>query len=99
MSTVAHPRESFPVGPEGGHFPATAETATGPTSRPWILRFARVPDSEQASVVPETVYDETLQMSLTLDGDFVTCMAKTHSPTVPDGNVKNPPPLDEGTKD
>ncbi|CDR06427.1 predicted protein [Streptomyces iranensis] len=23
----------------------------------------------------------------------------THSPTVPDGNMTNPPPLDEGPKD
>ncbi|MCX4550212.1 putative ATP-grasp-modified RiPP [Streptomyces sp. NBC_01267] len=69
------------------------------SSRPWILRFVRVPDAQQATVVPETAYDDELQMSLTTDGNPVTVMANTHSPTIPDGSTTNPPPLDEGAKD
>ncbi|MFJ8793912.1 hypothetical protein [Streptomyces sp. NPDC102462] len=32
-------------------------------------------------------------------GGLLTCMANTHTPTVPDGSMTNPPPLDEGPKD
>ncbi|MEU0844814.1 putative ATP-grasp-modified RiPP [Streptomyces sp. NPDC005962] len=99
MTTAAHPREAFPIAPEGGRVPHSSEAPTGPTTRPWILRYVRVPDSQKATVVPATVYDETLQMSLALDGVLVTCMANTHNATVPDGSSTNPPPLDEGAKD
>jgi len=91
-------RDAFPLAPEGGRIPHSTEPPTGPDSRPWILRFARTPDASQATVLPLAVYDPTLQMSVGLfDGPLP--FMQTHSPTVPDGNVKNPPPLDEGTKD
>ncbi|MFE9886137.1 putative ATP-grasp-modified RiPP [Streptomyces scopuliridis] len=99
MTTVAHPREAFPMAPEAGRFPTSADLPTSPVTRPWILRFVRVPDSQQATVVPASVYDDDQQVSLTLDGNLIAVMANTHSPTVPDGNIKNPPALDEGTKD
>ncbi len=96
--TVADVRAAFPLAAEGGRIPHRDEPPTGPTTRPWILRFARVPDASQAVVVPLAVYDEELQMSVGLfDGPLP--YTQTHSPTVPDGNVKNPPPLDEGSKD
>ncbi|MFD8965504.1 putative ATP-grasp-modified RiPP [Streptomyces sp. NPDC059568] len=98
-TAISHPREAFPITPEAGRTPHSSEEPTGAGTRPWILQYVRVPDSQQATIVPETVYDEDRQMSFTLGGDLVTCMANTHSPTVPDGNMKNPPPLDEGTKD
>ena len=97
--TVLDMREAFPLAPEGGRIPHSTEPPTGPSSRPWVLRFARVPDAEQATVLPPAVYDEDLQVSVgPYDGDPLY-MGQTHSPTVPDGNMKNPPPLDEGTKD
>ncbi|MEV4974471.1 putative ATP-grasp-modified RiPP [Streptomyces scopuliridis] len=99
MTTVAHPREAFPMAPEAGRLPASADPPTSPATRPWILQFARVPDSQQATVVPAAVYDDDQQVSLTLDGELIAVMANTHSPTVPDGSTANPPPLDEGTKD
>ncbi|MGW6458527.1 putative ATP-grasp-modified RiPP [Streptomyces sp. NPDC055078] len=96
-TALAHPREAFPVAPVGGRIPTSGERPTG--VRPWGLRFARVPDARQASALPGSVYDEAQQVSLTVDGTLVLCMAGTHKPTTPDGSVKNPPPLDEGPKD
>ena len=97
--TVLDMREAFPLAPEGGRTPRSSESPTGLDSRPWALRFAHTPDASQADVVPPAVYDENLQVSVGLyDGDPLY-MGKTHSPTVPDGNMKNPPPLDEGAKD
>ncbi|MEV6759466.1 putative ATP-grasp-modified RiPP [Streptomyces sp. NPDC051105] len=97
--TVLDVREVFPHAPEGGRIPYSADPPTGPDSRPWVLRFARVPDAAQADVLPATVYDEEQQVSIGVyDGDPLY-LGKTHSPTVPDGNMKKPPPLDEGTKD
>ncbi|MFI2199909.1 hypothetical protein ACH47Z_03800 [Streptomyces sp. NPDC020192] len=96
--TVVDVREAFPLAPEGGRIPRSTEPPTGPDSRPWILRFARVPDASQATVLPLAVYDEESQVSVGLYDGPLPYMA-THTPTVPDGNVKNPPPLDEGTKD
>ncbi|MFH8403720.1 putative ATP-grasp-modified RiPP [Streptomyces sp. NPDC018019] len=98
MTSVAHPRESFPLAPENGRIPHSAESPTGPNTRPWILRFARVPDATRASVRPAAVYDPELQVSVSLFGDPLT-FAGTHDPTVPDGDVEDPPPLDEGAKD
>lgn len=96
--TVVDVREAFPLAPEGGRIPHSTEPPTGPESRPWILRFARTPDASQAVVLPLAVYDEELQMSVGLYDGPLPYM-QTHTPTVPDGNVNNPPPLDEGTKD
>jgi putative ATP-grasp target RiPP len=98
VATVTHPREAFPLLPEGGRVPDSNERPTGSSTRPWILRFARVPDSTQAIVKPPTIYDEESQMSVGLYDGPLPYMA-THTPSVPDGNVKNPPPLDEGPKD
>lgn len=95
---VTDVRAAFPLAPEGGRIPHSDEPPTGPATRPWILRFARVPDASQAVVMPLAVYDEELQMSVGLFDGPLPYM-QTHTPTVPDGNVKNPPPLDEGTKD
>ncbi|MEU4152592.1 putative ATP-grasp-modified RiPP [Streptomyces sp. NPDC026659] len=97
--TTALDREAFPLTPPGGRIPHSQETPSGPKTRPWALRFARVPDSANAIRVPEHVYDRDRQVNLSYDGGLLTCMANTHTPTVPDGNVKNPPPLDEGAKD
>ncbi|MFI1014389.1 hypothetical protein [Streptomyces sp. NPDC020965] len=58
-----------------------------------------MPDVHQATVVPESVYDDDQQCSLTLEGTLASCMAGTHKATIPDGSIKNPPPLDEGPKD
>ncbi|MET9086186.1 putative ATP-grasp-modified RiPP [Streptomyces sp. NPDC004237] len=97
--TVLDMREAFPLAPEGGRIPHSTEPPTEPGSRPWVLRFARVPDAQQAHVLPSAVYDEDLQVSVgPYDGDPLY-MGQTHNPTVPDGNMKNPPPLDEGAKD
>ncbi|MFI6249070.1 putative ATP-grasp-modified RiPP [Streptomyces sp. NPDC051016] len=97
--TVLDMREVFPHTPVGGRIPHSAEPPSGPDSRPWALRFARVPDATQADVLPAAVYDEDLQVSIgPYDGDPLY-MGKTSTPTVPDGNMKNPPPLDEGAKD
>ncbi|HLL37421.1 MAG TPA: putative ATP-grasp-modified RiPP [Streptomyces sp.] len=98
MTTVVDMRESFPLAPEGGRVPHSTERPTGPATRPWILRFARTPDRQQAVVLPAAVYDDELQLSVGLYGGPLPYM-QTHNPTVPDGDVKNPPPLDEGSKD
>lgn len=79
--------------------PNSAEAPSGPQTRPWVLRFARVPDSSGAARVPAHMYDHDRQVNLSYDGGLLTCMANTHSPTVPDGSMTNPPPLDEGAKD
>ncbi|PNG92786.1 hypothetical protein SMF913_28251 [Streptomyces malaysiensis] len=57
-----------------------------------------MPDSAQAIEKPAAVYDEESQMSIGLYDGPLPYMA-THTPTVPDGNMTNPPPLDEGPKD
>ncbi|MCC3772939.1 hypothetical protein [Streptomyces sp. UNOC14_S4] len=98
MTTVAHPREAFPLAPEGARLTHSSEPPTGPVTRPWILRFAQVPDATQAIVKPPSVYDEQAQMSIGLYEGPLPYM-QTHSPTIPDGNPNNPPPLDEGPKD
>ncbi|MBH5336061.1 hypothetical protein IHE55_15200 [Streptomyces pactum] len=98
MTTLTHPREAFPLAPDGGAIPYSSEPPTSPTTRPWILRHAQRPDASQAIVRPPAVYDEQAQMSVSVYDGPLPYMA-THSPTVPDGNIKNPPPLDEGTKD
>ncbi|MFI5973488.1 putative ATP-grasp-modified RiPP [Streptomyces sp. NPDC051452] len=95
---VADMREAFPLAPEGGRIPHSTEPASNTSSRPWALRFARTPDASQATVLPLAVYDEELQMSVGLYDGPLPYM-QTHTPTVPDGNVQNPPPLDEGAKD
>ncbi|GGZ55913.1 hypothetical protein GCM10010387_57540 [Streptomyces inusitatus] len=53
-TAIAHPRDAFPV---DGRLPRSFEPPTGPETRPWILRFARRPDSHQVTVVPEARYD------------------------------------------
>jgi putative ATP-grasp target RiPP len=95
---IANPREAFPVASEQGRVPYSSAPPSGPDSRPWVLRFAEVPDASQAIAVPPTVYDNELQLSVGLYGGPLPYM-QTHSPTVPDGSTTNPPPLDEGTKD
>ncbi|SEE84665.1 putative ATP-grasp target RiPP [Streptomyces sp. 2131.1] len=92
-------REAFPLAPAGGRTPVSAEPPSAPETRPWGLRFARVPDSTNATVIPAHSYDPALQVSMASDGGMLTVMAGTHSPTVPDGSTTNPPPLDEGPKD
>ncbi|WP_030680863.1 hypothetical protein [Streptomyces rimosus] len=98
MTTIAHPREGFPVAAEGGPVPYSGEGPSGPTTRPWILRFARVPDAAKATVRPAATYDAVSQVSVGLFGESLP-FANTHDPTVPDGSLTNPPPLDEGPKD
>lgn len=98
-TAISHPREAFPIAPEAGRIPHSTEQPADSSTRPWILKWARVPDAQQATIVPETVWDDDLQVSRTLDGELIAVMANTHSPTIPDGNTQNPPPLDEGTKD
>lgn len=96
--SVAHPRESFPLASVDGRVPNSDEAPSASTARPWILRFARTPDAQQATVVPATVYDEGEQVNLALYGGPLP-FAQTESPTIPDGDPDNPPPLDEGAKD
>ncbi|MEW9519291.1 putative ATP-grasp-modified RiPP [Streptomyces tubercidicus] len=96
--TLAHPREAFPLAPEGGRVPHSTEQPSGPTSRPWVLRYAQTPDATQAIPLPAALYDEELQLSVGVDTDILPFM-QTHTPTVPDGSTTNPPPLDEGPKD
>lgn len=98
MTTVAHPREAFPLAPEGGRVPHSDEQPSGPNTRPWILRYAQTPDATQATALPASLYDEELQISIGIDTDLLPYM-QTHSPTIPDGSTTNPPPLDEGPKD
>ncbi|MEU6241074.1 putative ATP-grasp-modified RiPP [Streptomyces sp. NPDC047024] len=97
--TTALDREAFPLAPPGGRIPHSEEAPSGARTRPWALRFARVLDSTTAIRLPQHRYDRDRQVNLSYDGGLLTCMANTHTPTVPDGNVKNPPPLDEGAKD
>ncbi|EXU63207.1 hypothetical protein Z951_37110 [Streptomyces sp. PRh5] len=97
-TATADVREAFPLAPEGGRIPYSSAPPSGPDTRPWILRFARIRDATQAIVKPPAVYDNELQMSRGLYDGPLPYM-QTHNPTVPDGNVKNPPPLDEGAKD
>ncbi|MDG4857488.1 hypothetical protein P8605_04835 [Streptomyces sp. T-3] len=94
---MAHQREAFPLAPEGGRLPYSDEAPTGPTTRPWILQFATVPDATQAIVMPTAIHDAELQMSVSLYDGPLPYMG-THNPTVPDGDPSNPPPLDDGTK-
>ncbi|WAZ18998.1 putative ATP-grasp-modified RiPP [Streptomyces cinnabarinus] len=97
--TTALEREAFPLTPPGGRTPFSAETPSSPRTRPWALRFARTPDSTGAARVPQHTYDHGRQVNISDDGGLLTCMANTHTPTVPDGSTSNPPPLDEGPKD
>ncbi|MFF8196683.1 putative ATP-grasp-modified RiPP [Streptomyces bobili] len=97
--TTALEREAFPLTPPGGRTPHSAEAPSAPMTRPWALRFARTPDSTGATRIPTHAYDHRRQVSIADDGGLLTCMANTHTPTVPDGSTTNPPPLDEGPKD
>jgi len=99
LSTAVDLREAFPLTPPSGRIPISAELPSGPDSRPWAMRGARVPDSTGAVAVPPSAYDAARQISIANDGGALTCMANTHTPTVPDGSATNPPPLDEGPKD
>lgn len=99
MTTIPLAREGFPLVAPGGLTPYSEEPPSAPTTRPWALRFARVPDSHSAVRVPEHAYDRDQQVNVSFDGGLLTCMANTHSPTVPDGSTTNPPPIDEGAKD
>ncbi|GAB2746256.1 putative ATP-grasp-modified RiPP [Kitasatospora kifunensis] len=85
--------------PAGGRYPHSTEKPTSLNRRPWALRFARVPDSTGAVTVPSAFYDHQRQVTVSDDGGLLTCMANTHTPTIPDGSITNPPPLDEGPKD
>ncbi|MFF9570669.1 putative ATP-grasp-modified RiPP [Streptomyces sp. NPDC014685] len=95
--TLDRAREAFPL--SCGRLPFSTERPSGPETRPWVLRFARTPDSTGAVTFPDAFYDRDRQVSLSHDGGLLMCMANTHSPTVPDGSMTNPPPLDEGPKD
>ncbi|GGR09802.1 putative ATP-grasp-modified RiPP [Streptomyces pilosus] len=97
--TTAPEREAFPLTLPGGRTPHSEEAPSAPATRPWALRFARTPDSTGAARIPAHVYDHGRQVNISDDGGLLTCMANTHSPTVPDGSTSNPPPLDEGAKD
>ncbi|MGW2089342.1 putative ATP-grasp-modified RiPP [Streptomyces sp. NPDC001880] len=98
ITAIADPREVFPLAPEGTRTLHTDEPPSSAPTRPWVLRFARTPDATQAIVKPQAVYDNQLQMSVGLyDGPLP--FMQTHTPTIPDGSVDNPPPLDEGPKD
>ncbi|MFC5666924.1 putative ATP-grasp-modified RiPP [Kitasatospora misakiensis] len=99
MTTVVHPREAFPLTASGGRLPHSAEQPSDAGTRPWALRFARVPDSTGAVTIPQSFYDPEQQVNVSNDGGLLTCMANTHTPTIPDGSITNPPPLDEGPKD
>ncbi|GAA2419994.1 hypothetical protein GCM10010433_19530 [Streptomyces pulveraceus] len=98
ITAIADPREVFPLASKlpralhGSGLPSSADT------RPWVLRFARTPDATQAIVKPPAVYDNESQMSVGLHEGPLPFM-QTHVPTVPDGSMTNPPPLDEGPKD
>jgi putative ATP-grasp target RiPP len=92
-------REAFPLAPPEGRTPNSTELPSAPQTRPWALRFVRVPDSTGAASIPAHAYDYGRQVNISHDGGLLTCMANTHSPTVPDGSTTNPPPLDEGPKD
>ncbi|MFD8381605.1 putative ATP-grasp-modified RiPP [Streptomyces sp. NPDC059679] len=96
-TTLDRAREAFPLAAD--RLPLSTETPSGPDTRPWALRFARTPDSTGAVTIPLSFYDRDRQVNLSYDGGLLTCMANTHTPTVPDGSTTNPPPLDEGAKD
>ncbi|MER6562389.1 putative ATP-grasp-modified RiPP [Streptomyces sp. NPDC001027] len=96
-TTMDRAREAFPL--SAGKLPHSAEAPSGPDTRPFALRFARTPDSTGAARIPASFYDTDRQVNVSYDGGLLTCMANTHSPTVPDGSTTNPPPLDEGAKD
>ncbi|MGW3166997.1 putative ATP-grasp-modified RiPP [Streptomyces sp. NPDC001142] len=98
MITIADPREVFPLTAEGARALHSSEPPSTAATRPWVLRFARTPDATQAIVKPPAVYDNELQMSVGLYEGPLPFM-QTHTPTIPDGSVDNPPPLDEGPKD
>ncbi|MFD7136954.1 putative ATP-grasp-modified RiPP [Streptomyces sp. NPDC059894] len=97
--TATSTREAFPLTPPGGRTPFSEEAPSAPSTRPWALRFARTPDSTGAVRIPAHTYDYGRQVSVSSGGGLLTCMANTHTPTVPDGSTTNPPPLDEGPKD
>ncbi|WP_330331943.1 putative ATP-grasp-modified RiPP [Streptomyces sp. NBC_00536] len=98
MNRSASATDAFPLAPEGGRMPHSSEPPSGPTTRPWALRFARTPDATNAVRLPASLYDEERQVSIGVDTDLLPYMA-THTPSVPDGSITNPPPLDEGPKD
>ncbi|MEV6744161.1 putative ATP-grasp-modified RiPP [Streptomyces sp. NPDC051080] len=98
ITAIADPREVFPLAPRDAYALHGSERPSSATTRPWILRFARTPDATQAIVRPSAVYDNELQMSVGLYEGPLPYM-QTHTPTVPDGSMTNPPPLDEGPKD
>lgn len=97
--TTSIDRDAFPLTHPGGSVPFSDEAPSGPQTRPWALQFARVPDSTGGVRVPAHAYDHGRQVNVSDDGGLLTCMANTHTPTVPDGSTTNPPPLDEGPKD
>jgi putative ATP-grasp target RiPP len=97
--TTALDREAFPLTPPGGRTPYSAEAPSGAQTRPWALQFARIPDSTGAVRIPAHAYDHGRQVNVTDGGFLLPAMKNTHTPTVPDGSVKNPPQLDEGPKD
>ncbi len=99
MTTAVQLREAFPLTPPGARIPHSTDKPSGAATRPWGLRFARTPDSTGAVTVPPAFYDTQLQVNISSDGGLLTCMANTHTPTIPDGSITNPPPLDEGPKD
>ncbi|MFE6666661.1 putative ATP-grasp-modified RiPP [Streptomyces sp. NPDC057697] len=98
ITTIADPRDAFPLASELPRVLRGSELPSSVNTRPWVLRFARTPDATKAIVMPSAVYDNELQMSVGLHEGPLPYM-QTHTPTVPDGSMTNPPPLDEGPKD
>ncbi|QNP70463.1 putative ATP-grasp-modified RiPP [Streptomyces roseirectus] len=63
--------------------------------RPYALSGARFRPASENPVLSAPVYDPRTQTARLADGVPLTSMA-TSQKTNPDGDVKNPPPSDEG---
>lgn len=96
---LANALEQFPMTPVGGLFPRTDAMPSAPTTRPWILRFARTPDPATATAIPPAHYDQAQQISVGIFDPGLLPYMQTNAATVQDGDPNNPPPLDEGAKD
>jgi putative ATP-grasp target RiPP len=95
---LTNPSSAFPLGPAGFRYPDGQQPPSGPSTRPWILRYAAPPMPTNATTLPAFAYDPERQVNLDLFGGQLPSR-ETHKASVPDGSVDNPPPLDEGEKD
>lgn len=93
---MSNMQDAFPLVSTAGQVIDCAEEPSN--VRPWIMQFAVPVNCGSAVQVPAARYDDQLQVSVGLFGGEMPCMG-THSPTIPDGDSSNPPPLDEGPKD